>query len=190
MPSVLASLAYNILYVYIMIRREELIKIGRFNKPHGIHGEISLTFTDDVFDRGTSPHIVCCIDNIFVPFFIEEYRFKSDSTALIKLIDIDNDDAAREFTNLDVYYPKSYYIEDEEEATPDDYFIGFTINDITHGKLGEVTAIDDSTINALFVVTTPDEQELLIPIQEAFVCAIDEEERIIHMDLPEGLLDM
>ena len=173
-----------------MIRREELIKIGQFNKPHGVRGELSFTFTDDVFDRGESPYIVCCIDNIFVPFFIEEYRFKTGTTALIKLVDVESDEAARDFTNLEVFYPKTYYVEDDEEATPDDYFIGFTINDITHGALGEVTAIDDSTINVLFVVTTPDDRELLIPVQEAFVRAIDEEERIIHMDLPDGLLDM
>lgn len=173
-----------------MIRREELIKIGQFNKPHGVRGELSFTFTDDVFDRGESPYIVCCIDNIFVPFFIEEYRFKTGTTALIKLVDVESDEAARDFTNLEVFYPKTYYVENDEEATPDDYFIGFTINDITYGALGEVTAIDDSTINVLFVVTTPDDRELLIPVQEAFVRAIDEEERIIHMDLPDGLLDM
>ena len=173
-----------------MIRREELIKIGQFNKPHGVRGELSFTFTDDVFDRGESPYIVCCIDNIFVPFFIEEYGFKTGTTALIKLVDVESDEAARDFTNLEVFYPKTYYVENDEEATPDDYFIGFTINDITHGALGEVTAIDDSTINVLFVVTTPDDRELLIPVQEAFVRAIDEEERIIHMDLPDGLLDM
>ena len=30
-----------------MITREELIRIGRFNKPHGVKGELSFTFTDD-----------------------------------------------------------------------------------------------------------------------------------------------
>lgn len=173
-----------------MIRREELIKIGTFNKPHGVHGEISLTFTDDVFDRGESPYIVCCIDNIYVPFFIEEYRFKSASTALVKLVDVDSDEAARAFSNLEVFYPKCHYVEDEDEATPDDYFIGYAIHEITHGPLGEVVAIDDNTINALFIVEKSDGSELLIPIQEEFVCAIDEEQRIIHMDLPEGLLEL
>ena len=42
-----------------MITREELIKIGRFNKPHGVKGELSFTFTDDVFDRTECPYIVC-----------------------------------------------------------------------------------------------------------------------------------
>ncbi len=173
-----------------MIRRNELIKIGQFNKPHGVQGEISMTFTDDIFDRGESPYIVCCIDNIFVPFFIDEYRFKSGSTALIRLEDVDSEEAARAFANLDVYYPKKFYIEEEEEATPDDYFIGYTITDVTYGTLGKVVAIDDSTINALFIVETNDGKEILIPIQEEFVCAIDEEQMIIQMDLPEGLLDL
>lgn len=172
-----------------MIRREELIKIGQFNKPHGVRGELSLTFTDDVFDRAESPYIVCCIDNIFVPFFIEEYRFKTDTTALVKLVDIDSDNDARAFVNLEVFYPKRYYIENDEEETPDDYFIGYAIHDITHGALGEVVAIDDSTINVLFVVETPTGGELLIPVQEAFIRAIDEDARIIYMDLPDGLVE-
>ena len=173
-----------------MILRDELIRIGQFNKPHGVRGEISFTFTDDVFDRGESPYIVCCIDNIYVPFFIEEYRFKSGTTALLKLVDVNDENEARAFSNLDVFYPKRFYIEDEDDATPDDYFIGYTISDITHGELGVVDAIDDSTINAHFVVATPDGGELLIPIQETFVRAIDEEARIIHMDLPDGLLQL
>lgn len=173
-----------------MIRREELIKIGTFNKPHGVHGEISFTFTDDVFDRGESPYIVCCIDNIYVPFFIEEYRFKSGSTALVKLMDVESDEAARAFTNMEVFYPKCHYVENEDEATPDDYFIGYVIHEVEHGALGEVVAIDDNTINALFIVERADGSELLIPIQEEFVRAIDEEQRIIYMELPDGLLEL
>ena len=33
-----------------MIKKEEVYKIGLFNKPHGIHGELQFTFTDDIFD--------------------------------------------------------------------------------------------------------------------------------------------
>ena len=173
-----------------MIRRDELIKIGRFNKPHGVRGEISMTFTDDAFDRCDSPYIVCCVDGIFVPFFIEEYRFKSDSTALIKLCDVDNETDAAAFTLLDVYYPKRYYVESDEAATPGDYFIGFCVVDSEKGALGRIIAIDDATVNVLFVVAAPDGKELLIPAQEAFVESIDEEARTIHMHLPDGLLDL
>lgn len=60
-----------------MIRRDELIKIGRFNKPHGVRGEISMTFTDDAFDRCDSPYIVCLVDGIFVPFLLKNIVLKA-----------------------------------------------------------------------------------------------------------------
>ena len=56
-----------------MIKKEEVYKIGLFNKPHGIHGELQFTFTDDIFDRVDCDYLICLLDGIFVPFFIEEY---------------------------------------------------------------------------------------------------------------------
>lgn len=172
-----------------MIEREELIKIGRFNKPHGVKGELSFTFTDDVFDRTDCPYIVCEIDGIFVPFFIEEYRFKSDTTALIKLEDVDNETEARPFSLLDVYFPKSYYDTAAEEEAPSDYFIGFTVVDSERGELGEIVGVDDTTENVLFEIDH-DGRELLVPAVDEFVCEIDEENRRLYMNIPEGLLDL
>ena len=68
-----------------MIRAEEVYKIGMFNKPHGISGELQFTFTDDIFDRVEAEYVVCPMDGILVPFFIEAYRFRSDTTALMKV---------------------------------------------------------------------------------------------------------
>ena len=52
-----------------MIKREEVYKIGIFNKPHGIHGELSFTFTDDIFDRVEAEYLICLLDGILVPFW-------------------------------------------------------------------------------------------------------------------------
>lgn len=65
-----------------MIRQEEVFKIGKIGKPHGVKGEVSLMFEDDVFDRVDADYLVLLIDGILVPFFFEEYRFKSGETAL------------------------------------------------------------------------------------------------------------
>ena len=108
----------------------------------------------------------------------------------MKLCDVDNETDAAAFTLLDVYYPKRYYVESDEAATPGDYFIGFSVVDSEKGALGSIIAIDDATVNVLFVVAAPDGKELLIPAQEAFVESIDEEARTIHMHLPDGLLDL
>ncbi len=57
-----------------MIRPEEVYKIGMFNKPHGISGELQFTFTDDIFDRVEAEYVVCPMDGILVPFFIEGHH--------------------------------------------------------------------------------------------------------------------
>src|SRR5574344_322492 len=88
-----------------MIKKEDVFKIGQFAKPHGIKGEITLLTTSDVFDDSDDPFIVCEFEGILVPFFIEEYRYKSDSSILVKLENIDSELQAREFSNLEVYYP-------------------------------------------------------------------------------------
>ena len=55
----------------VMIKKDEIFKIGIFNKPHGVKGEVSFTFTDDIFDRVDCEYLVCLLDGIFVPFFGE-----------------------------------------------------------------------------------------------------------------------
>lgn len=172
-----------------MIKRDELIKIGQFNKPHGLSGELAFTFTDDVFDRTECPYIVCEIDGIFVPFFLEEYRFRTDSTALVKLIDIDSADDGRMFTNLDVYFPKSYVHEEEAMQGGKDFFLNYKVMEEIHGYLGDIVEIDDATANVLFVIENEDEEQLLVPAVDEFVTNIDEKNKIIYMKLPEGLIE-
>lgn len=172
-----------------MIKKEDVYKIGIFNKPHGIHGELSFTFTDDIFDRVDCDYLICRLDGIFVPFFIEEYRFRSDSTALVKLEGIDSAEHARLFTNVEVFFPVKFVDEPEAGELSWDFFIGFRIEDVNHGDLGEVADVDTSTVNTLFVVEQGDE-ELLIPAQEDFILGIDQEKKVITVELPEGLLSI
>jgi 16S rRNA processing protein RimM len=174
-----------------MIRREEVYKIGMFNKPHGIHGELSFTFTDDIFDRTDCEYVVCLLDGIFVPFFIEEYRFRSDTVALIKLEGIDSAERARTFTNVEVYYPVKYVVnvESDDDSSPINVFIGFEVGDAVLGILGKIIDIDTSTINTLFVVENG-RGELLIPVCEEFIVEIDYENKRIRMDLPDGLVNL
>lgn len=170
-----------------MIRREDVYKIGVFNKPHGIHGELSFTFTDDIFDRTEAEYIICLLDGIFVPFFLEEYRFRSDSTALVKLEGVDTAERARMFTNVEVYFPTKHAEDAEAGELTWDFFVGFRVEEVTHGTLGEVTDVDTATINTLFIVERQGE-ELLIPAQEEFILNIDPKQKVITMELPEGLL--
>lgn len=174
-----------------MIRESEVFRIGKFLKPHGIKGEISFAFDNDVFDRVDCPYLVCCIDGIFVPFFIKEYRFKGKETALITFEGVDSEPKAQRFSGLDVYFPRKYH---EEEADEDlnyswDFFIGFKAIDEQKGELGVIEAVDDKTINTLFLIRNH-EAEYIVPANEDFIVGIDAKEKVIQLSLPDGLLDI
>jgi len=171
-----------------MIRKEELYQIGRFNKPHGVHGELLFTFTDDVFDRVDCDYIVCLIDGIFVPFYISEYRFKSNNTALFLLDGIETVEKARMLTGVDVFFPVKYIKEEQTEELSIQYFVGFTVKDVTHGVLGVIKMVDDSTPNVLFSVENELGKELLVPAQNELIIDMDYQKRTITFDLPEGLV--
>lgn len=173
-----------------MIKQEEVVKIGRFAKPHGVKGEISLITESDVFEESEDPYIVCDIDGILVPFFIEEYRYKSNSVTLVKLECVDSEESAREFTGRDVYYP----LEDmpEEDHITDvtwDSFIGYSVTDVEHGLLGEVTRVDESTMNVLMHIDYQG-TELLFPAAEELIVDVDHPHKKITVALPAGLLEL
>lgn len=171
-----------------MIKKEEVFKIGIINKPHGVKGEVSFTFTDDIFDRVEDcDYLALLLDGILVPFFIEEYRFRSDNVALVKFEGIDSTEKARTLTNVEVYYPVKF-MDDQEEISSWNYFIGFRVEDIHHGCLGTVVDVDDATMNVLFVIENGDE-EVLLPAHEEFILDIDRKKKILKVDIPDGLLD-
>jgi 16S rRNA processing protein RimM len=172
-----------------MILKNDVFPIGQITKPHGVSGEMSFTFTSDVFDSEDVPYFVFDMQGILVPFFLEDYRFKSNSTGLLKLDGINTDEQAREFAGLTIYLPKSYLEKVEDAEIELDYFAGFSLIDAEKGLLGVISEVDQTTDNVLFVIPTKDD-ELLIPAGEEYIENIDHDKKIIYVKLPEGLLDL
>lgn len=169
-----------------MIKEEDVYKIGRLGKTHGVRGEISFLFDDDVFDRTDADYLILRVDGILVPFFIEEYRFKSDANAIVKFDGIDTQERARELTGCDVYFPRSLAEGDEGDISWS-ILVGFDILEAQSGKaVGRIAAIDDATMNILFEL----EDGRLVPASEDLITAIDQEARTITMHIPEGLLEL
>ena len=169
-----------------MIRQEEVYKIGKLGKAHGVKGEISFLFDDDVFDRTEADYLVLDLDNILVPFFIEEYRFKTDDNALMKFEGIDTQERARELTGCDVYFPRELAETDEEHLSWA-AIRGFELIDANTGKsAGRIASVDDATINILFEL----EDGKLIPASEELITNVDTKKQQIFINLPEGILEL
>ena len=98
-----------------MIKKEDTYPIGRITKTHGLKGEVVFNFEDDIFDRVECPYLICEVDGILVPFFMEEYRFKTDASALVKFEDIDSADQAQQLIGSEVYFENKFVEEGDAE---------------------------------------------------------------------------
>lgn len=164
----------------------ETYKIGTLTRTHGIGGELSMNFTDDVWDRADADYVFLEVDGIQVPFFLEGWRFRSDSVALLKFQDIDSSEDANEYVGADVYFPHSLTPEpDEDDEYTWRHFTGWQVVDAQIGPIGIIDYVEDSTVNTIFCVDGK-----LVPANEDFIERIDAKERIVYMTLPEGLLDL
>jgi 16S rRNA processing protein RimM len=172
-----------------MILKTDVFPIGQINKPHGVNGEMSFSFTSDIFDREDIPYFVFEMQGILVPFFLEEYRFKGSTTGLLKLDGVTTDEQARAFYGLTIYLPKKFLEKVEDAEIELDYFAGFSLIDAEKGLVGVISEVDQTTENVLFVIPTKDD-ELLIPAGEEYIEKIDHEKKLIYVRLPEGLLDL
>lgn len=169
-----------------MISEQDVYKIGQIGRTHGIKGEVTFNFTDDVWDRAESEYLFLRVEGILVPFFLEEYRFRSDSTALLKFLDYDSANDVQFLIGCEVFFPHALTPEvGEDDEYTWRYFTGFELFDETAGHIGTIDRVDDSTQNVLFQVG-----ERLIPAAEDWIKDINHKERTILMSLPEGLLDL
>ncbi len=172
-----------------MIKKEDVYQIGKLTKAHGLKGEMNFQFTDDVWDQIESDYLICEVDGILVPFFLEEYRFRSESTALVKFEDLDSADAVQFLVNCEVFFEKKYQEELDEDEVSLNYFIGFKMVEDDE-EIGTIIDIDDNTENWLFIVERPNGEEVMIPAHEEFIAEIKQEEKVMVMDLPLGLLEL
>ena len=171
-----------------MIQHDDLVIIGRFGKSHGIKGEITFHFTSDSFDSEACPFLICELDGIFVPFRVEKMRFISGSTALVQLKNRTSETEVRSLAHKKVYFPKKYLKYPlAGDSYSWDYFIGFTLIDEQRGEIGSISDVDTSTLNTLFIIQKEND-ELLIPATDDMITRVDENQKKIYVDLPEGLI--
>jgi 16S rRNA processing protein RimM len=64
----------------------------------------------------------------------------------------------------------------------------FRLLDENGKELGKISAIDDYSGNIVFTVDG-DGGEILVPFNEDFLLKLDEEQKTIQLQLPEGLME-
>lgn len=180
-----------------MITEKEITPAGEFVKTHGIHGELNASISVNEEFLRLYPMFICLMDGIYVPFFIEEMRPRGARAVLIRPHDVNSETEAKLFAGKTIYILKRDLLDYEERFDADedhgayaDDLIGYSVDDARAGHLGVITSIEDSTANMLFILRTPEDKTLYIPVAEPFITSINHDDKTLGTDLPDGLVNL
>jgi 16S rRNA processing protein RimM len=174
----------------------QYVNIGYTKKAHGLGGELKL-FIEDRFleDFLKNERIFVDVKGSKLPFFVASVRGKGEM--ILKLEEVDNRDAAFGLQSREVFLREQDLIPDhareleieEEEGLEYEYLAGFSIVDKTAGPVGVIGEVLDMPQQEMALVMYKN-REVLIPLNERFITAVDEKSKTVRTDLPEGLLEM
>lgn len=169
--------------------KEEAFYIGYITKTKGLKGEVQLYFEFEDYKSLDLDVVFAEMNGKMVPFFVASHKIYPNSTGLFYFDDIDHIDKAQALLKKKIYLPLSKMPERDE----DEFFYtdlkGFIAVDETLGELGEIIEVNEYPQQ--FVATVHyKNRDILFPLNEDFIVEIDDEENILHLDLPEGLLDI
>ena len=165
------------------------VKIGTVVSKHGYKGDIKISVSSNNLD--TFPdlkYLFIDLDGCFIPFTIDNVRSFSKNVFIVKLKEIMSEDEVDEIIHKHIYIDST-----EMESNIDS---GFFYNDlinfevITDSKnIGRIENINSKLPQPVFEIIY-DSRKVLIPIHEDLIKKIDKKNRIIYLDIPNGLLEI
>lgn len=162
-------------------------KIGYIAKTHGLKGGVTATFIEaGEFDSLESVFIE--IKHSLVPYFIETYSDRGEK-GFITFEGVNTFEQAEALKGCSIYLPKTVRPKLKRGDFYNDEVIGFEVEDLYAGFLGEVKEIMESGPNRLLSVDRSG-KEVLIPINSPFIKSVNKSKKKIQTELPAGFLDL
>ena len=168
----------------------DLLTVARVLKSNGTEGEILLGFRSfDSEQLNRKEPVFILFDGLPVPFFIESFTFRGSNRALVRLTGIRNLADAEELVGKDLLVDKALLPEYDDEADGLDLesLAGWSLRDTSGRTVGIVTDFEDIPGNPCLYVETENGQAM-IPLHEELLLSVDEDARVLTMEIPAGLI--
>ena len=172
------------------MRKEECFYLGKIAKKFSFKGEVLIYLdTDEPQEYQNMESIFVEINKNLVPYFIENSSIHKNDFLRVQFEDVKNEEEAEYLLGSEVYLPLSMLPKLEGNKFYYHKVIGFEIEDQTLGVFGKIVSINDTAAQPLFEVLNGN-VEMLIPMIDQFLVKIDRDNKIVLMNLPDGLIQM
>jgi 16S rRNA processing protein RimM len=171
---------------------DKTVQIGYTKKPHGLKGEVKLHIEERYLeDLMETEVVVLNMKGKPTPFFVEDIRV--GNAIIAKFEDVNDLDAANQIANKELSLREKDILADDErefefEGMQFERCVGYTILDkgVAVGIINEVVEFPQQEMAFI----ERDGREVMIPLNKAFILKVNEKEKTIDMDLPDGLLEL
>ena len=168
----------------------ELDEIGFLQKSYGFDGLIKLKLSVDLLSDSFPKHIWVNQYGKPVPFLIEEFNKQDDNTFIIKIEDINNEKEANTLKNEIVYCEAALFPTFFIPEASYEYLFGLEVIDTNKGSLGALVEVVENENSHATLVVIHNKNEILIPFVDEFINEINEEDKLISVTLPDGLIEL
>ena len=167
---------------------EEYIKIGRLVATHGVGGELILHHSlDNKKLKNLEVIFVEQQSQSFIPYFIEKAVVRNNTDLIVKLDGIQTKEVAAKIFPKDVWLKAEDFRQMVGKAAPI-AFLGYHVID-NKTDLGEIIEVIEQPHQVLCAIMY-NGKEALIPLHEETLQKIDHKLKQLHVNLPDGLLDI
>jgi len=167
----------------------QYFKIGKLAASHGLKGDLILQHSLGKRTAFNGLEMIFLEDkkDSFLPYFLTSAKVKSAEETFVKLEGIDEKETARKLTPKEVWLAEADFKKFAEASSPIG-MLGFSLID-EGTNLGEIIEVIEQPHQVLCTILL-DGKEALIPIHSESLVKLDKKNKKVHVQLPEGLLDI
>jgi len=163
--------------------KRTLYTLGKIVKTHGYNGIVTLVSERPLEDEAEDlDEVFVNIDGLYVPFSVKKFALLTDTSAHVQLEFVNNQNEALILTGCKVCTAIPHLKKEPETGLE---WIGFTVVDSKHGKVGEIKQIEDYKGNIVIQITNGD-KEILISMYPELITNINNDAKILYIAAPDG----
>lgn len=172
------------------MQKKDCFFVGKIVKKYSFKGELLVKLDTD------EPEQFLEMESVFVekhknliPFFIDSLSLHKSELLRVKFEEVDSEEDADSLLGSELYLPLDLLPQLSGNTFYYHEIIGFSVNDVNFGPVGTISGVNDSTAQALFEIER-DGKQILIPISDEIIKKVDRKAKTIHIQAPEGLIDI
>lgn len=167
----------------------DYIHIGKIVATHGVNGDLILLHSlgkKSMF-KNVKAIFIEEKKGSYIPYFLQHATARTPEETLVKVEEVDTKEKGHRLIKKNVWLLQEDFDEIAEKNAP------IALLEFTILEEGKVLGVAEEIIeqpHQVLVKTTIEEQEVLLPIHQDTLKKIDQNKKEIHLQLPDGLLDI